>query len=256
MTFFKTLGSAVLAVGLLAPTSGFAAGESAPLIDKSWPFEGILGHFDKASAQRGYQVYEEVCAGCHSLDYVAFRNLQTLGFSEDEVKAIAAQYEVVDGPDDEGEYFDRTARASDYFPAPYPNDEASRASNGGALPPDLSLIVKARANGADYVYSLLTGYEEEMPEDIEDKEDLNYNPYFPGGFLAMAQPLYGGDVTYADGSEPTIEQQAEDLVNFLMFAAEPQLEERKGTGLSVMLFLFVLTGLLYAVKRRVWSDLH
>ena len=181
--------SIILAGCGLASKDAGAAGEAVPLLDKAWSHDGVFGSYDRAAAQRGLQVYREVCSACHGLQYVAFRNFADLGFSEDEVKALAAEYEVEDGPDDEGEMFFRPARPSDRFPSPYPNENAARAANGGAYPPDLSLITKARANGANYVYSLLQGYEE-PPADFDLSDGMNYNAYFPGHQIAMAQPLY------------------------------------------------------------------
>ena len=240
----------------LAADGAHAAGSGVELLSKTWSHDGVFGKFDKAAAQRGFQVYREVCAGCHSLDFVAFRNLRDLGFSEDEVKAVAAEYEVTDGPDDEGEMFERPGKPFDYLPAPYPNENAARAANGGAYPPDLSLIAKARADGTNYVYSLLQGYSDEPPAGIEVSEGMSYNAYFPGHQIAMAQPLYEEGVEYSDGTAATLEQHATDIATFLTWTAEPKLEERKGMGLKVMIFLVILTGLFYATKRKIWSDLH
>ena len=257
MSTLKTLVAAsVLVAGCgLASDHAQAAGAAVDLLHKDWPHDGPFGKFDKAAAQRGFQVYREVCAGCHSLDYVAFRNLADLGYNEDEVKAIATEYEITDGPDEEGEMFQRPGQASDHFPAPFANDNAARASNNGALPPDLSLIAKARANGTDYVYSLLRGYSE-PPAGIELGEGMYYNEYFPGHQIAMAQPLDDDAVEYGDGTSATLEQMSHDVATFLTWTAEPTLEERKGTGLKTMMFLVLLTGLFYATKRKIWSDLH
>ena len=237
-------------------TGLWAAGGAEHLPEKHWSFDGIFGHFDRAEVQRGLQVYLAVCANCHGLKYVAYRDLGDIGYDEDQIKAIAAQYEVEDGPDNDGEMFTRAALPSDRFVSPYPNDKAAAASNGGATPPDLSLMYKARANGADYLYALLTSYEEEPADDFELMDGLSYNPYFPGRQIAMPQPLYGEDVEYADGTEATIEQEARDVTAFLAWAAEPNLERRKNMGLTVMLFLIVMTGLFYASKRKIWRDLH
>ncbi len=251
------LAASILLAGTgLAADGARAAGESVELLHKAWSHDGVFGKFDKASAQRGFQIYREVCAACHSLDFVAFRNLADLGFSEDEVKALAAEYEVPDGPDDEGEMFERPAKPFDYLPAPYPNENAARAANGGAYPPDLSLIAKARPNGTNYVYSLLQGYSDEPPAGVEVSDGMSYNAYFPGHQIAMAQPLYEDGVEYADGTPATLEQHAADIATFLTWTAEPKLEERKGMGLKVMIFLVILTGLFYATKRKIWSDLH
>lgn len=258
MSIKKTLlaASILLAGSGIASNGVHAAGAAVDLLNKDWPHAGIFGKFDKAAAQRGFQVYREVCSGCHSLDFVAFRNLADLGFSEDEVKALAAEYTVVDGPDDEGEMFERPGKPFDYIPGPYPNANAARAANGGAYPPDLSLMAKARANGTNYLYSLLQGYSDEPPADVEVSEGMNYNAYFPGHQIAMAQPLYEEAVEYADGAATTLEQHASDIATFLTWTAEPKLEERKGMGLKAMIFLIILTGLFYATKRKIWSDMH
>lgn len=258
MSIKKTLLAAtLLAAGVgLAAQPASAAGEAVELLQKDWPHEGIFGKYDKAAAQRGLQVYREVCAGCHGLSFIAFRNFADLGFSEDEVKALAEEYTVTDGPDDLGDMFERPGKPFDRVPSPFPNENAARASNGGAYPLDLSLIAKARADGTNYVYSLTLGYSDEPPADIEIGEGMNYNAYFPGHQIAMAQPLYEESVEYADGTPATLEQHATDVATFLTWAAEPKLEERKGMGLKVMLFLVILTGLFYATKRKIWSDLH
>ncbi|MDF1585123.1 cytochrome c1 [Marinimicrococcus flavescens] len=242
---------------LLGAAAGpaMAAGDAPAPIDKSWPHEGMFGTYDRAALQRGFQVYQSVCQGCHGLDYIAFRNLEALGYDAEEVKAIAAQYTVVDGPDDQGEMFERPGRPSDRKPAPYPNDAAAAAANGGKAPPDLSLITKARVSGEDYVYSLLVGYEE-APAGFEVSEGGYYNKYFPGHVIAMPPPLYPEGVTYDDGTTASVEQMAADVTQFLAWAAEPKLEARKQTGLKVMLFLIVAAGLLYAYKRRIWSRIH
>ncbi len=248
---------AVLALGLAAagaPWSPAArAAEAVP--SQSWSFGGPFGTFDQGALQRGLQVYREVCAGCHALKYVAFRNLADLGYDEQQIKDFAAEATIVDGPDDDGEMFERDGRPSDYFPAPFANDKAAAASNNGAIPPDLSLIAKARVGGPDYVYALLTGYGE-PPEDVEVLDGLNYNHFFPGNQIAMAPPLFDEGVEYADGTEASLDQMARDVTTFLMWTAEPKLEVRKRTGVKVVLFLIILTGMLYAVKRKIWADLH
>lgn len=244
------------ALGIAMAGSALAAEGGAELPDVDWSFEGIFGTFDRAAAQRGLQVYQEVCAGCHSLDLVAYRNLADLGYSEDQIKAIAAEKTVIDGPDDEGEMYEREARPSDHFVPPYPNDNAAAAANGGALPPDLSLITKARKGGPSYTYAVLTGYEDEPPEGVEINDSAYYNHYFPGNQIAMPQPLYEDGVEYADGTPATVEQMAHDVTTFLAWAANPELEDRKRLGIKVMLFLIVFTALLYAYKRKVWADLH
>ncbi|GAB4236784.1 MAG: cytochrome c1 [Kiloniellaceae bacterium] len=247
-------GLAALAATLSVTASGaaLAAEEAAPLPKVEWSFDGPFGTYDRAALQRGLQVYREVCAGCHSLKYIAFRELDDLGYNEDELKAIAAEYTVVDGPDDEGEMFERPGRPSDYFPSPFANDKAAAASNGGAAPPDLSLMAKARVGGPTYIYALLTGYEDPPADFAGD----NYNLYFPGHQIAMAAPLFEDGVAYADGTPATVDQMARDVSHFLMWTAEPKLEDRKGMGIKVLIFLVVFTGVLYAAKRKIWSDVH
>jgi ubiquinol-cytochrome c reductase cytochrome c1 subunit len=220
-----------------------------------WSFEGALGTFDRPSVQRGLQVYREVCAACHGLDRVAFRSLEGVGFGAAEVKALAAEYTVKDGPNDAGDTFDRPGRPSDKFPSPFANEQAARSANGGAYPPDLSLMVKARPDGANYLYSLLTGYAD-APGEMHMNEGMSYNPYFSGQQIAMPSPLSAGRVTYQDGTEATVDQMAQDVVHFLQWTAEPEMEQRKGMGVKVMIFLFLTTVLLYLAKRRVWRDLH
>lgn len=244
-----------LALGGAVAGSAAAVENGTAPIDVSWPHEGIFGTFDRPAAQRGFQVYREVCSGCHGIEYVAFRNLTDIGFSEEQVRALASEYTVTDGPDDQGEMFEREAIPSDRIPSPYANEGQARAANGGALPPDLSLITKARANGSDYLYSLMRGYTE-PPGGEEAPPGMYYNAYFPGHWIAMPPPLMEDGVSYADGTTASVEQMSSDLTVFLSWAAEPMLEERKQTGLKVMLFLIVLTGLLYATKRKVWAALH
>ena len=219
-----------------------------------WPFEGFLGTVDRKAAQRGAQVYLEVCSACHGLDRLYYRNLKDLGFSDAEIKEIAKQHEVVDGPNEVGEMFKRPAKAHDHFVNPYENEEASRAANGGAHPPDLSLIVKARHDGPNYIYSLLTGYAE-APKNFHLMPGLNYNPYFEGGQLAMPAPLHEGGVTYIDGTNATVDQMAKDVVVFLQWAAEPEMEHRKSMGLKVMMYLVIFTVCFYFAKRKIWSKI-
>ncbi len=243
----------IVFAGLQAGAAQAAEGKALPARD--WSFSGIFGQFDRGALQRGLQVYQEVCAGCHSLRLIAFRNLEALGYGEDEIKAIAAEYTVVDGPDDEGEMFERPGLPSDRFPSPFANDKAAAAANNGAVPPDLSLMIKARDGGADYVHGLLTGYVD-PPDDVELLDVQSYNLYFPGNVTAMAPPLEEDAVEYGDGTPATVEQMASDIASFLAWAAEPEMEERKRMGIKVILFLLVFTGVLYAVKRKVWADLH
>jgi ubiquinol-cytochrome c reductase cytochrome c1 subunit len=241
-------------IGLAGPAQA-AGGGDVKLVSGEWSFAGPFGYFDKAAMQRGFQVYTEVCAGCHGVEYLAFRNLADLGYNEAEIKAIAAEYEVMDGPDDDGEMFMRPARPADLIPSPYRNDNEARANNNGALPPDLSLITKARANGADYLYSLLLGYED-APAGTEVPEGMYYNNAYSGHLIAMPQPIYGDDVEYTDGAPTTPEGLASDVTHFLMWAAEPKMEVRKRIGVAAVFFLSIFLVMSYMAKRRVWADLH
>ncbi len=220
-----------------------------------WSFNGIFGSIDRASAQRGFQLYKEICSSCHGLKLVAYRNLQEIGFSEAEIKQIASEYLVGDGPNDEGEMFERAGLPSDRFVGPYANDNAARAANGGALPPDLSLIIKARHDGANYVYSLLTGFEQ-APEGFAMAEGKSYNPYFEGRQISMPQPITeDGQVDYKDGTYASKEQMAIDVVNFLQFAAEPEMEKRNKMGIRTMIFLATLLIILLAAKKMIWKNI-
>ena len=248
------IGCGIVALALTLAGAATAA-EQADFDSRDWSFYGIFGTYDRAAVQRGYQVYSETCSSCHGLKLVAYRTLAGIGFSEAEVKAIAAQFDVTDGPDEEGEMFDRPARPSDRFVSPFANDNAARSANGGALPPDLSLIVKARPRGPDYVFALLNGYAD-APADHPVADSMNYNPVFPGSEIAMPPPLFEDGVEYADGTVASVPQMAEDVVSFLYWAAEPALEERKRVGFKVMLFLIILSALFIAVKQKVWRDVH
>ena len=249
----RTVGAIVAAFVLIGSNPALAAGDAAAPPSMKWSFDGLFGSFDRPAIRRGFQVYMEVCSACHSLRLVHYRNLSAIGFTEDQVKAIAAEVEVTDGPDAEGEMFDRPGLPSDRFVSPFPNDNAARAANNGALPPDLSLVTKSRIGGPDYIHGLMVGYRD-APDDMEMSEGMEYNMYFPGHQIAMAAPLSDELVEYADGTEPTVPQMAKDVTNFLVWAAEPELEERKRMGVKVVLFLLLLTGMLYAVKRAVWSN--
>ena len=238
-----------------------------------WSFAGPFGHWDIGQLQRGLQIYKEVCSACHSMSLVSFRDLEELGYSPEQVKAFAAEYTVTDGPNAEGDMFERPAVGSDKFPSPFPNTEAAAAANNGAAPPDFSLLAKARApergfptfifdiftlyaeNGPDYIYSLLTGYQD-PPAGVEIPDTAHYNPYFIAGpALAMAAPLSDGVVTYEDGSPETVDQYAHDVAAFMMWAAEPKLVERKALGFKVMIFLSIFAILLYLSKKAVWAGL-
>jgi len=289
ITLTKNTVRSLVVAGALAVSSvsAMAAGGGVHVDKQDWTFSGFFGKFDKAQLQRGFQVYKEVCSSCHSLDYIAFRNLGedgALGYSEDQIKALAAEYEVEDGPNDEGEMFTRAAKPFDRFPSPFANVEEARAANGGAYPPDLSLITKARsANvgpdtgiepltdvvrmiwhpltayqeyGADYLYALLTSYVDEVPAELEEAVgDKSYNPVFnPVGGIGMANPLSDELVEYTDGTPMTAEQYAKDVTAFLMWTAEPKLEERKRVGINALIFLVIFGGLMFFVKRKVWAD--
>lgn len=221
-----------------------------------WSFSGPFGAYDKAALQRGFQVYRQVCSACHSMDRIYYRNLTALGYSEDQAKTVAADVTVMDGPNDEGEMFERPGRTSDPFKAPYENIEAAKYANNGALPPDLSLITKARAGGANYVYGILTGYEE-PPEGTQLLQGQHWNKYMPGHVIAMASPLSDGVVAYENADVPqTVDQYAHDVATFLTWASEPEMDVRKQTGIKAIIFLAVFAALMYGVKRRLWSKLH
>ena len=276
MTLLKTL--AIAATGFVLSLGAAQAAEGQkPAKDVSYSFEGPFGTFDRAQLQRGYKVYKEVCSSCHSMHYMYFRNLSQPGgpeFSEEQVKALAATFTVQDGPNQDGEMFERPALPADHFPSPFPNEQAARAANGGAYPSDLSLITKYRpgwygtfnqlANGIggpQYVYSVLTGYvpDEEIPEEFkaEQPEGKYFNPYFANGhWIGMPAPLTDDQVTFDDGTPATVDQMAKDVSAFLAWSAEPKMEERKRTGFMVMIFLGVLALLLYLVKNRIWATAH
>lgn len=297
----QTLIAAVLLSGA-APAFAAGGGQKHPE-HQHWHFSGIFGKYDPNALQRGYQVYETVCSNCHSLNLVAFRNLGQkggpfhldrcpAGFPESldcsnpndnpVVKALASKYkyQVTDGPDDTGEMFQRPPVPSDYIPAPYANEQLARMANNNALPPDLSLIAKARSGGPDYIFSLITGYEDPPPT-VQIGAGQHYNPYFPGdmsqalkpqyihdghpvegvevppgGVLAMAPPLADGIIEYGDGSPQTAEQYARDVTEFLMWAAEPKMEARKALGVMTIIYLIILAGILYWSYRKIWSKLH
>jgi ubiquinol-cytochrome c reductase cytochrome c1 subunit len=259
---------------MAAPAAPASAAEAQrPAKDISYSFEGPFGTFSRGQLQRGYKVYKEVCASCHSMRLLTFRNLADPGgpeFTEDQVKALAATFQVQDGPDESGEMFNRAALPSDRFPSPFANEQAARAANGGALPPDLSLMTKARegwtgtfrqlANGIggpEYVYSVLTGYEPEPPELAAEKPPGKYyNPYFANGhWISMPPPLSDGQVTFDDGASNTVENMARDVSAFLAWTAEPKLEQRKALGFQVMIFLVVFSALVYLAKQKIWSGI-
>ncbi len=242
----------IAAMFLFAATPSHASESNIVLPKNNWSFDGPFGTYDRAAAQRGFQVYKEVCAACHSLSLVAYRNLADLGYNEAEIKAIAAQATVKDGPNDEGDMFERPGRPSDKFVSPYANKQSARAANNGAAPPDLSLITKSRVGGADYLHALLIGYEP-APADFKLSPGMHYNKYFAGHQIAMPAPLSEGQVTYADGTKASVDQMSQDVATFLTWAAEPEMEHRKRTGVRVLAFLAVLAGLFYMSKRKLWS---
>ena len=240
---------------MAANNSAFSEENKAKFIKNNWSFEGVFGTFDRASLQRGYQVYQEVCSGCHSVQHLSYRNLSEKGgpeFSIEEAKAIAAQFEVTDGPNEDGEMFTRPGRLSDKFVSPFSNVKAAAAANGGAYPPDMSVLAKARKGGAAYIYSLLMGYEE-APAGYELDEGVYYNKYMPGQKIKMAEPISDGTVEYADGTETTKAQIAKDVTTFLVWAADPHLEARHKMGFKVFFYLIILLTMVYLSKQKVWS---
>ena len=240
---------------LTSITSSLGAGSGGELLKVNWSFKGLTGKFDRASLQRGFQVYKEVCSSCHSMQYLSYRNLGEAGgpeFSEQEVKAIAASIEIEDGPDSQGEMFIRPGRPSDKFKSPYPNVNASIAANGGAYPPDMSVLVKARPGGSNYIYSVLMGYED-PPVGISLDDGVYYNKYMIGNKIKMSSPLSDDIIEYTDGTQASIDQMAKDVTTFLTWAAEPELEERHRTGVKVIIYLILLTTLVYLSMKKIWS---
>lgn len=255
----RTLHRALVTFLAAALVGTMAAGpavaqEAPPLPRQHWNFTGPFGTYDRASEQRGYQVFKQICANCHSLNMAYYRDLTGIGLSPAQIKATAASV-MVPGLDASGQPADRPALPADHFRAPFPNELAARAANNGALPPDLSDIVKARVGGADYVYGILTGYSK-PPAGMKMSPGMNYNEYYPGHQIAMAQMLRGGEVTFADGSPNTAAAEAHDVVSFLSYISQPEMEQRKRIGVRMVLFLMVMTGLTYAVKRKVWADVE
>ena len=282
----KKILTGMAALGFLAVAGGGAVAQDAahtvaepthfPIhkpAELDWSFAGPFGVYDKGQLQRGFKIYREVCSACHSMKLVPFRALEGLGYTEGQVKAVAAEYTVPDGPNADGEMFERRGIPPDHFPSPFANTEAAAAANNGAAPPDFSLIAKARGvergfptfifdiftqyaeNGPDYIHALLTGYDQEPPAGMEIAEGTHYNPYFIAGkSLAMAKPISDGQVTYEDGTPETVDQYAKDVSAFLMWAAEPHLEDRKKTGFRVMVFLLLFAAMVYLTKRKVWAD--
>lgn len=257
----------------LSTASSFAAGETPTPPRQKWSFSGPFGTYDQGQLQRGFKVYREVCGVCHGLNLLSFRNLAEIGFSEGQVKTIAAEYKVQDGPNDQGEMFEREGRPADRFPPPWPNENAARVRYNG-VPPDFSVLAKARSyergglwflldmftqfqeQGVDYIHAMLVGYEEKPPQDFQLPAGSFYNKYFPGHAIAMPPPLTDKQVDYTDGAPTTVNQYAKDVTAFMMWAAEPTLEKRKRIGFQVMVFLLVFAGLLYFTKKKVWKNAH
>tara|TARA_Y100001960_G_scaffold119241_1_gene127663 strand:+ start:1408 stop:2184 length:777 start_codon:yes stop_codon:yes gene_type:complete len=245
----------LLFLSIFFSSSSIAADTDKELLKVDWSFKGVTGKFDRSSLQRGYQVYKEVCASCHSMRLLSYRNLGEKGgpeFSITEVKDIASSFEVTDGPDSQGEMFTRPGRPSDRFVSMYPNVEAATAANGGAYPPDMSVLVKSRKGGADYIYSVLMGYDD-PPANLELDDGVYYNKYMDGNKIKMAKPLMEGIITYSDGTNATEDQMAKDVTAFLTWAAEPHLEARHKMGFKVIIFLIILTLLVYFSMKRIWS---
>jgi len=243
---------------LLTGTNQANSAEKVELLKTDWSFKGLLGKFDRGSLQRGYQVYTEVCSSCHSMKYVSYRNLAEEGgpeFTEEQAKAIAANFEVLDGPNSDGEMFTRPAKLSDKFVMPYENEKAAQAANGGAYPPDMSVLAKARSGGVDYIYSVLLGYED-PPAGVVLDEGVYYNKYMYGNNIKMSQPLSDGLVEYSDGTVASEEQMAKDVATFLMWAAEPHLEARHKMGFKAILYLIILTILVYFSMKKIWSRIE
>ena len=244
----------LIIVFLATPLSSYAA-EKVEYLKTDWSFKGLFGKFDRGALQRGYQVYTEVCASCHSMKYLSYRNLSEKGgpeFTEQQAKAIAASFDVTDGPNSDGEMFTRPGKLSDKFVMPYENVKAAQAANGGAYPPDMSVLVKARGGGVDYIYSLLQGYED-PPVGITLDEGVHYNKYMYGNKIKMSNPLSDGLIEYSDGTNATVEQMSKDVTTFLMWTAEPHLETRHQMGFKAILYLIILTILVYFSMKRIWS---
>lgn len=276
MRTLRPLSLVLLAACLAASSVATRAAEQEPPPRQQWSFSGPFGLFDRAQLQRGLKVYREVCQTCHGLTMIAFRNLAEPGgpeFTRAQAAAIAAEYQIQDGPNDQGEMFQRPGRLADHFPAPFPNDQAARAANNGTVPPDFSVLAKARTyergfpwflfdivtqyqeQGPDYIVALMLGYEE-PPQGVELPAGTQYNKYFPGHAIAMPPPLTDGRVEYTDGAPMTVAQYAKDVAAFMVWAAEPHMEARKRVGFQVMVFLIVFAGLLYFTKKKVWAGVH
>lgn len=243
-----------VALSLMSPVSAKAA-EGGHVPELHWSFDGVTGTYDRASLQRGFKVYREVCSACHSMNRVHYRDLKALGYSEAQIKTVAGEYTFMDGPNDEGEMYERPGRASDPFKSPYLNVEQAKYANNGAYPPDMSLLAKARHGGANYIYGILTGYEE-PPEGTTLLQGQHWNKTMPGHIIAMAPPLQDGQITFDDNAPQTVDQYSKDVATFLTWAAEPHMEERKRIGITAFLFFIIFTGVMFAVKKKIWAKAH
>jgi len=251
----KLISLVILFISIFSFQNHSISAEKIKFLETDWTFKGLFGKYDRGALQRGYQVYTEVCSACHSMQYLSYRNLAQPGgpeFTEQEAKFIAASFEVQDGPNSEGEMFTRPAKLSDKFVMPYDNVEAAKAANGGAYPPDMSVLAKARKGGADYIYSLLLGYDD-PPANIKLDDGVYYNKYMYGNKIKMSAPLSDGLVEYSDGTQATEEQMAKDVTTFLMWSAEPHLETRHKTGFRVIVYLIILSILVYLTMKKIWS---
>lgn len=249
LVLLLTIGSFSLLLG-----SSCSANEHITIPKQKWSFQGVTGKFNKPSLQRGFQVYKEVCSTCHKMTFLSYRNLKGMGYSDDVIKAFAAEGIVIDGPNDEGEMFERSGIPSDNFPSPYPNEQAARAANNGAYPVDLSLITSAREQGPDYVFALLTGYNT-CPDDFQLYPGMIYNEYFNGKQIAMPPPLSDSIIEYQDGTKATVEQMAKDVTEFLFWSANPHMEERKKIGIKVICLLIIFSIIMYFTNRKIWEKI-
>jgi ubiquinol-cytochrome c reductase cytochrome c1 subunit len=254
----RSLLAGAFAIGLLAAPSlsvPARAEEEIHMPNMGWKFEKLFGTYDLASAQRGFQIYANVCSNCHSMTLMHYRDLSGIGLEPEQIKAIAAGVTVPQGTDDQGAPKEGPATPANQFKSPFVNEKAARAANNGALPPDLSLIVNAREGGPDYIYGIITGYAQ-APSGFKMQDGMNYNKMYPGHQIAMPQPLQDGSVEYINGVSTSLDQEARDVVTFLSWVSNPELVERKQMGVRVVLFFLLMTGITYAVKRRLWSDVH
>jgi ubiquinol-cytochrome c reductase cytochrome c1 subunit len=257
MIVFRRALIVVVALGavLLIARTGDFGGDTAPPPARDWGFAGPFGRFDRAAAQRGFQVYAEACANCHSMKYLHYRDLSGIGLSDAAIKTFAAGVTVPVGFDTQGNVVSKAATPASWFRSPFPNDDAAREVLNGALPPDLSLIVETYSNGPDYVYAVLTGYAD-PPAGVTLADGMSYNEYVPGHQIAMPRPLNDGQISYTDSTPSTVARNAQDVVTFLAWAAHPEMDERKHLGLGVVVYFLAMAGVTFALKRRIWADVH